>query len=183
MSKSVNPTSTALRSSKKQRAPEIGHAQDRLPTDRRFEKKNPQEPGASICTRCGAICHDKHWYIDPDMLKSLSRDPDVRTVHCPGCDRIERKIYDGEVILESELLVTHRESCLALIKHTEGKAWHDNPMSRIASMNENGRRIEILTTTRWLASRLGKQFYKSFKGTLEIKPSHREKFIRVYWSR
>ncbi|HEY9869987.1 MAG TPA: BCAM0308 family protein [Candidatus Obscuribacterales bacterium] len=183
MSKTVNPTTAALRSSKKQRAPEIGHTQDRLPADRRLAQKNIHEPGTSVCTRCTAICHDKHWYIDPNKLKSLARDPEVRQVMCPGCERVEKRMYDGEVVLESDLLVTHRDACLALIKHTEGKAWHDNPLSRIATMHENGKRIELLTTTRWLAMRLGKQFYKSFKGNLEIKPSHREKFVRVYWSR
>ncbi|MBI4533817.1 MAG: hypothetical protein HY711_07695 [Candidatus Melainabacteria bacterium] len=183
MTKQINAQSMVVKSSKKQRAPEIGHAQDRLYTDRRFTQKLLLERGTSLCTRCGAISVEKHWYIDEDKLKVLKKDPNVRQVLCPGCERVERHIYDGEVILESDLLLTNKDAAMGLIKHTEGKAWHDNPLSRIASLTENGKRIEILTTTRWLAHRIGKQFYKSFKGALEIKPSHREKFVRVYWSR
>jgi len=169
--------------SSKARGNKLGHASDRLFTDRRFRQKDNSTPGIAVCSVCQAINYDKHWFIDPAKLKALKKKSNVHNVRCPGCERIERHIHEGEVVLESNLLKADRTSCMGLIKHTEGKAWHDNPMSRIASIVERGNRIEILTTTRWLAARLGKEFHKCYKGKLEIKPSPREKYVRVYWSR
>src|SRR5205814_1751454 len=115
--------------------------------------------------------------------KDLSKDKSVERALCPGCRRIEQKIYDGQVVLEGEFLNDHIETVMGLIKHTEGKAWHDNPRARIASIEQDGNRMEILTTTKWLAQRIGKEMHKSFKGKLKIQPLHRENFVRVYWSR
>ncbi len=161
----------------------LGHTHDRFPEDRRFESKEKQGAGKYVCRRCGAFCQEKHWYMDNDQLKQLVRKNHLTETLCPGCDRIDRRLWEGEVILESPLLEEQKDTVMALIKHTEGKAWHDNPHSRIAEVETNKGRMRILTTTKWLAQRIGKQFYKSFKGELELKPAHREKFIRVYWSR
>ncbi len=102
---------------------------------------------------------------------------------CPGCQRIEQNVHNGEVILKGPLLLANKDAVMGLIRHTETKAWHDNPSSRISSLVDSGESIEIQTTTKWLATRIGKEMQKCFKGTLNIKPSPREKFVRVQWSR
>ncbi len=181
MSKGSRSTKVAGRSAKGRMAPEIGHAGDKRFADHRFNKKLLGEDGVLVCTGCTAISSLKHWYIDPDRYKLLMKKSQYHPVLCPGCKRVEQHAYDGQVVLEGPLLKDSRDEVMALIKHTEGKAWHDNPISRIASIDGNGTRIEILTTTKWLAQRIGKQFQKAFKGKLEIKPAPREKFVRVYW--
>ncbi len=168
--------------SRKERAPEIGHALDRLYEDRRLRGEPGCDGHRKICLRCGAILEAKHWYLNPTRFESLVREQDVERGLCPGCHRLESEIHEGEVILESPLLSASKEEVVALLHHTEDEAWHDNPASRIAVLKDLGNRLEIRTTTRWLATRLGKEMQKSFKGALRIKPSPREKFVRVYWS-
>ena len=175
--------SKPIQLTKKQRAPEIGHSNDRLWQDRAVQHKQSGRPGSIICTRCHAVCHDKHWYTDPEEFKDLSKDKSAERALCPGCKRIDQKIYDGQVVLEGEFWKGHKDTVMGLIKHTEGKAWHHNPRARIATIQEDGNRMEILTTTKWLAERIGKEMHKSFKGKLKIQPLPREKFVRVYWSR
>lgn len=167
--------------SRKEKTQQIGHSEDRLYKDRRFQHKFEHQSGTSICLGCGAICHEKHWFIEPAAFNKLMKDAQVNQTMCPGCHRVEQKMHDGEVILENSFLLTDKESIMGLIKHTEGKAWHDNPTSRIASIVDDGDRMEIKTTTKWLATRIGKELEKCYRGKLEIKPSPKEKFVRVYW--
>ncbi len=170
------------RSNRQQKAI-LGHSVDRLPRDKRLEKSVHAAGGTAICTSCSSIHEEKYWFVDPQRLEELSRDGEVEQTLCPGCDRVKRHMHDGEVTLKSPFLTRDREAALALIKHTEEKAWHDNPLSRIASIREDREEIKIMTTTTWLAQRLGKAFHKAYSGDLEIKPSRREQFVRVYWSR
>ncbi len=165
--------------SNKERAPELGH---RMDPHQQFRSKFTQQPGRLLCNHCGAIGFHKRWYVDVAESENLKRTGTAQAVLCPGCTRIDEGIHEGEVILESLLLASDKDALMGLIKHTEGKCWHDNPFARIASIAEEGGRMEIRTTTRWLATRIGKELHKAFKGELEIKPIPREKFVRVYWS-
>lgn len=169
--------------SRKQQNSVIGeHSQDRLYRDRRFRQKFLQECGPAVCKGCSAISYEKHWFIDPPRAKALGEDSKVRHVFCPGCHKVAEEIYDGEVILESPILAETKDAVMGLIKHTELKCWHDNPMSRIGKIVDLGDRLEISTTTTWLGMRIGKEMRKAYKGSLDIKSSPREKFVRVRWS-
>lgn len=58
-----------------------------------------------------------------------------------------------------------------------------NAASKILSITDCEDYIEILTTTEWLAVRIGKEMEKAFKGKLEIKRPTQEQFVQVRWSR
>ena len=165
------------------RAPEIGHSGERLIEDRRLKEKQRTQAGTAVCPRCGAIGIRKHWFAEPKMIERYASDPALRYALCPGCQRTEAKHYEGEVLLESQLLGENHEMVYGLIYHTAAKAFHDNPYSRIAVIQDDGDKIYMLTTTRTLAERLGKAFHRSFKGKLEIKPSPAEKYSIVQWRR
>ena len=167
---------------RKERA-ETGLGQHRLYTGQEEKRKFHDQTGVSVCKSCGALCFEKHWFIAAGKEKELLKDHLVRNVLCPGCTMVQEQNYQGEVILESPCLVKEKGAIIGLIKHIEGKCWHDSPQSRIAVMVNQGERMEIRTTTTWLATQIGKEVHKSHKGKLDIKYSPDENFVRVHWIR
>ncbi|MBX9686728.1 MAG: hypothetical protein K2X27_08500 [Candidatus Obscuribacterales bacterium] len=164
-------------------APEIGHASERLIEDRRVKDKTKTQAGTAVCERCQAVGMHKHWFVDNALYESMAGNPLVRMVVCPGCKRIEKKVYEGEVLLDSPLLAENREMVYGTLYHAAAKAFLRNPLSRVALIEEEGEQIRIVTTTCTLAERLGKAIQKAFKGKLKIKPSKDEKFVFVKWQR
>jgi hypothetical protein len=161
---------------------QLGRSEDWLFPDRQAEKGEDQ-PGLLVCPRCHAISESKRWFVDEARYQQLRARPGVRLVVCPGCLRLERQQYDGEVTLRSPLLATNKDQALHLIYNTEGQARQDNPFSRVASLADGGEEIHVLTITQWLAERIGKEFKKAFHGDLEIQRLPGEKFSRVRWQR
>ena len=53
----------------------------------------------------------------------------------------------------------------------------------IQMVPEGNDRLIVETTTERLAQRLGKAVYRAYKGNLDFRWSHMNKFVRVYWSR
>ena len=165
------------------RAPDMGHSGERLVEDRKFKPKEREQAGTRICQRCGAVGLQKHWFADKRMADKLAIDPLVHYVVCPGCKRIENKVYEGEVHLESPLLMKNKEMVYGTIYHTAARAFHDNPLARVAHIQEKDDQIYMLTTTKSLAERLGKAIHRAFKGELKIKPSPGEQYVIVRWFR
>ncbi|HUX86285.1 MAG TPA: hypothetical protein VMW65_04730 [Chloroflexota bacterium] len=161
---------------------EVGEHVDWLPPEKKYEK-GKDRPGVLVCPRCHAISLEKRWFLDENRFQQLCATPGVQFVICPGCQRIERQIYDGEVRLCSLLLLHNKPQALAIIRHEEDKARQTNPFSRLAAVVDRGDEIDILTTTRWLAERIGKSFHKAFKGSLKIQHLPDERFVRVRWKR
>jgi hypothetical protein len=112
----------------------------------------------------------------------LRQDKNAHAVLCPGCTRVEQEQFEGEVVLSNSRFATQMGEVIALIKHTEGRCWHHNPMARIAAVSEEKEILHIQTTTMLLAERIGKELKKAFKGNLEIKRTPGEHFVRVYWT-
>jgi NMD protein affecting ribosome stability and mRNA decay len=161
---------------------EIGERVDWLLPQHKWEK-GKDRPGILICPRCHAISMQKRWFLDEDRYQQLRMTPGVRVVICTGCRRIEHQVYEGVVQLRSPLLLANKSQAMALIHHEEAKARQTNPFSRLASVVDRGDTIDILTTTYWLAERIGKAFHKSFKGSLDLQRLPNERFVRVRWER
>jgi hypothetical protein len=136
-------------------------------------------PGHRYCRRCGAIGFQKHWYIDAVQEQAFRKDKSKAAL-CPGCTRVEQQLYEGEVVLTNSRCKTVMGEIIAMIKHCEGRCWHKNPIAKLASVTEQEQVFHVLTTSKFLAERIGKELQKAFKGNLEIKRSDR--FVRVYWS-
>jgi NMD protein affecting ribosome stability and mRNA decay len=151
--------------------------------DRRFDRQVPDEPGILICPACHAVSVEKRWFVDEAKYAELQNRSDVRHTLCPGCWRIARRIYEGDVLLRSPLLVEHKADVLNLIYNEEERARADNPLSRLAYIDDRGDEISILTTTEFLAERIGKAFQKAYDGELSIQHLPRERFCRVRWIR
>ena len=161
---------------------QIGRKVDWLTPERSAEPGYDQ-PGTLICPRCHAISLQKRWFVDESLYQRLRTLPCVRLLVCPGCRRVERQIYEGDVTLRSPLLLANKEQALHLIYHEEDKARQVNPFSRLAAVEDRGSEIAILTTTISRAERIGKAFHRSFKGALSLQYLPGERFVRVRWKR
>lgn len=164
------------------RRAQLGQSEDWRFPEKRFET-GMDHPGIIVCPRCHAISVEKRWFVDERQYQELIGTPGVEPVVCPGCRRIEAHVYEGEVMLKSPLLVDRRDEALSLIYHTAEEARHENPIARVASLEEKEGEIYVLTTTRFLAQRIGKEFQKALGGDLAIDNLLHEKFARVRWTR
>lgn len=174
----MSRTHDAISVSRKERASELGH---RSEPHQQFRRAFNVQAGYLLCDACGAIGFQKHWYINPDQQKILNIGETTKHVLCPGCQRAADKDFEGEVILCNSGAEHEMGEVVALILHTEGKCWHHNPFARIADVTQQEGKIHIYTTTRFLAERIGKELRKAFKGTLDVKRTPEEQYVRVYW--
>lgn len=139
--------------------------------------------GTIVCPRCHSISNGKRWFQDEDLYQCIRDMPEVRTVVCPGCQRLEANTYEGVVWLRSPLLSDSRDQAMHLIAHAEAQARRHNPASRVLAIEARGDTIQVFTTTNFLAERIGRAFQRSFKGTLQFNRAPGERFSRVHWSR
>ena len=172
----VKPTERTVRRA------QVGQSEDMRFPDKKYEK-GKDHPGTIICPRCHAISEIKRWFLDEAKYQELVHKPGIEMVVCPGCRRIEDKVFEGEVVLKSPMLEDVKEEAIRLIHHTEAEARQSNPFARLASVEVVDGEIRVLTTTRWLAQRIGKEFKKAFDGDLVIDNLPNEKFSRVRWTR
>jgi hypothetical protein len=173
-SKLMNKNNTTQALSSKYKAPE--HHRVKPQEHRAFQV----QPGHSYCPTCGAVNFHKHWYIASDQERALRLDKNASQVLCPGCSRVEQQLYEGEVILANSSFSALSGEIVGLIKHTEGRCWHKNPTAKLAGATEEDGIVHVLTTTNFLAERIGKELKQAFKGNLEIKRT--DTFVRVYWT-
>ncbi len=164
------------------RRAQVGQSQDWRFPEKKFEK-GKDHPGIIICPRCHAISEQKRWFVDEQRYQELRGAAGVEEVVCPGCRRVEAQVYEGEVLLKSPLLVHTQDDALNLIRHTAEEARLENPIARLASVEARDDEIHVLTTTKWLAERIGKEFHKAYGGHVEIDSLPNEKFARVRWVR
>jgi hypothetical protein len=136
-----------------------------------------------ICPACHAILKDQAWFVDEALYRQLDGKPGVWPALCPGCLKVARGAYAGEVILHSRLLVQTKSIAFELIGNEEERARCSNPLSRLTSVEDLGDEIKITTTTSALAERIGKVFCKVYDGKLEIQQTPLAKHCCVRWHR
>lgn len=150
--------------------------------DRSFQ--SPLDPeGPVVCPRCHAYLETDHWRYDERHYLELKAQPGVHEALCPGCTRVERRIYEGEIVLRHDWSAVAKDEVLHLMHHEEARARATNPTARIARIVDRGDELYILTTTEFLAKRIGIELQKAYKGELQLQPLARERFIRVRWNR
>ncbi len=159
----------------------VGKSQDwRFPPKTLQERED--EPGTLICPSCHAISLEKRWFLDEPQYERLRTQADVKAIACPGCERVERGIFEGRVLIGGEWLGEHKTEILNLVRNQETQARQTNPFSRIGAIKDHDEQIEVFVTTQWLAERIGKELRKAHKGQLQIQHLQ-EKFSSVYWYR
>jgi hypothetical protein len=138
-------------------------------------------PGPAICDRCHAYLETDHWRYGERRYRELSVVTGVTTTRCPGCLRIERRLYEGEVRVIHDGHGTSMDEIRRLIHHEEARERITNPSARIAVEEERDGELYILTTTQFLARRIGQELHKAFRGALTSTNLPYERFTRVKW--
>lgn len=139
--------------------------------------------GPALCERCHAYLETDHWRYGEQRYRELQGQADVHTTLCPGCHRVERRLYEGEVIVHHGWDRVDKGEVLNMIHNVEAQVRVANPAARIALLEDRGDEVYLLTTTQFLAERIGKELRKSYQGTLVLDSLPRERFTRVRWTR
>lgn len=148
--------------------------------DKRFVPAGAMESPA-VCDRCHASLRTDHWVYDERRYAETVAQPDVHVTLCPGCLRVERRLYEGEVTVRHRWNVFNKDMVLHLIHNEEARLRAANPAARIALIEDRGDALYILTTTQFLAERIGKALQASCHGALRLSRLPRERFTRVWW--
>ena len=137
----------------------------------------------SLCKSCGALYHNKRWYMDEAELKMVRGEAGINKVVCPACQRIEDGNPAGIVTLSGSYVAKHARDIINAAKHVEAKSMLKNPLGRIMEVKEEQNIITIATTEDKLAQKVGREIYKAHHGELHYQWSHEENFVRVNWKR
>jgi NMD protein affecting ribosome stability and mRNA decay len=138
----------------------------------------------AICPTCKAIYQNKRWFYDEELYRENLQKETTNRVTCPGCQKVQDHYYEGVLTLEGEFLAQHKDEIVTLLNREAEKVSQKNPLDRvIQTVPEGDDRLIVETTTEKLAQRLGKAVYRAYKGNLDFRWSHMNKFVRVYWSR
>jgi len=138
-------------------------------------------PSPAICSRCHAYHELDHWHYNERRYNELKANPEVQVTLCPGCVRVERRLYEGEVRILRRGYAISKSDIVNLIRNEEARERVNNPTARIALLEERGEEIYLLTTTQFLARRIGTELQKAYRGMLTVTPLPYERFTRVRW--
>ena len=138
----------------------------------------------AVCTTCKAIYRNKSWFYDEELYRENFQKETTHRVTCPGCQKVQDHYYEGVLTLEGKFLAQHHDDIMALLHRQAEQVARKNPLERVIQIVPEGDdRLIVETTTDRLAQRLGKAVYRAYKGNLDFRWSHMNKFVRVYWSR
>ncbi len=145
-------------------------------------KREFRSPNGSLtCIKCGAAYRLKHWHSFDQSL--LQQQPlGLKSAVCPGCFRVANNIWHGTVVLQGDVIASAPKAVMSLVERVSHECWLDNPTSRLYAVVAQNDRIQMKTTTEWLATRIGKALKKAYKGSLLIKGSSDRRTVDVRWS-
>ena len=166
---------------------------------RQRSKKDEQEFGLAskefvICPDCNCVFFDKAWHhsLEEDAKHLTDEKPrtsaqvrgkNIRFKICPACQMKKDKTFEGELVMTlSKEKMAEKNEILNVVKNSDEQARTHDPMDRVLWIEYKDSEIRVLTSENQLAVRIGKKLESAFKGgTLEIKHSHEEDIIRVFW--
>ncbi len=135
-----------------------------------------------LCPKCHAIFDGEKWGYDLEVYDAWQK-RGAKRVLCPGCQKVERRLVEGVVNLQGDFLREHKQEAMNLIRNIEDRKKGKNITARIFKIREDNGQIQVQTTDRSLAERIGKEFEKAFSGSLDISWLKSENFVRVNWER
>lgn len=159
------------------------------PASNWWEKEVKGKKEVRVCTRCHAVYFDKHWHTIPGIFSWMKKRGIAADGLCLECTWVTRGAraamnYEGEVILEGFSLPKEKQEILRLVRNVGARAVLRDPEDQIMGIEDKGGKVVIRTTENQLALSIGKQVANAFKGgELEIKYSHEDAPVRVYWRR
>lgn len=144
--------------------------------------KPPTDP--AICSTCQAVWRKGTWSMDPALRREVKRWGSPAAVICPACRSAREGNPTGILYLTGSFLQRNRGEILNLVRNAERAATAKNPLERIIRVEHEARdRMVLHMTSEKLARRLGRAVCRACGGALEIRFSHEDKLVRVYWRR
>lgn len=137
----------------------------------------------ALCTSCGAVYHNKRWYVDDSVLGEAAHDPAVLQVQCPACHLVTEGRPAAVVTFSGHYLTKHLDAILDTVKRTESRSRQKNPLGRIVEITQEQESVTITTTEDKLAQKLGREIHKAHRGDLRYQWGHDDNFVRVFWKR
>jgi len=147
---------------------------------REAEEFGPGKADFLICPDCSAVYDDKHWKKSLVEVRDANEQKRISFQRCPACKMIHDRKFEGQVIAEG--IPAHRmEEILVRIRHVGDRGRSRDPLDRIIAVRRRGQRIEVTTTENQLAVRVAKEIRDLIGGKLDIRWSHEEDIVRVFW--
>lgn len=138
----------------------------------------------AICSKCKAIWHKGKWSLHPPTRPDIRRPGSPIAVICPACKSAKESNPTGILYLAGSFFGENRAEILNLVRNAARAAAVKNPLERIIRIKADPRQpLVVETTSGKLARRLGRAVNKACAGALEIRFSHEDKLVRVYWRR
>lgn len=139
-----------------------------------------------VCQDCSAAYFDKSWHrgLEEDVKHFEEKNKMIKFKICPACQMRRDKKYEGEIVLKFPVSSFRfpKEEILNLLKNSNQQAQEKDPMDRVLWTEEKDDGLHVYTSENQLAVKIGKKLKSAYKDSkLEIKHSHAEDPIRVYW--
>jgi hypothetical protein len=163
------------------RAEQLPDLNWRFPDARFDDDRHETPPGPAVCTRCHAYLETDHWSYGEARARELAALGGTARLLCPGCTRVQRRLYEGEVRIQLRGGMAPREEVMGVVHHEEARARSTNPTARIAHLEEHADELYLLTTTQFLALAIGRALQHAFHGELTVQDLPHERFRRVRW--
>lgn len=140
-------------------------------------KQTGKLPDPAFCTQCGAVYERGrwHWKARPEAAQPLL---------CPACHRTNDHFPAGIITLTGEMIDTHKDEMIRLIRHQEAAEKSEHPLNRVMAIDDGTPgRLEISTTDIHLPRRIGDALEHAFNGKISEHFDDGGYFVRVNWHR
>jgi NMD protein affecting ribosome stability and mRNA decay len=126
------------------------------------EVRQGRLPEPSVCEQCGAVLSRRVWRKPATPSAALLIR--ARWTRCPACVQTGREEYLGRVLLRGPCTTARLREVTARIYNVVARARAMQPERRMVSIEEQGPRLEVLTTSQKLAHRIAHELRKAFGG-------------------
>ena len=137
-------------------------------------KRKPPEP--TVCPGCRAVFREGRWQWTKSWPEGSHREL------CQACRRIRDNCPAGIVRLHGDLLITHKDEIVNLVRNQEHEENAEHPLHRIMKIEEGALTLSIQTTDIHLPRRLGEALRRAFKGELTHRYEKGNCSVSVKWS-
>lgn len=131
--------------------------------------------GSTTCPTCGATVRGGRWTWD----RARANAP---TATCPACRRIADGYCAGSLEADGQFVREHREALEDVIRAEARAETAEHPLHRLATLEQTGDGLRVLTSDVHLARRLGEALRNAHGGELDVNYAPDEARVRVRWT-
>jgi hypothetical protein len=132
----------------------------------------------TICGSCGAIFLHRTWRrraLEADRLDGANWGT------CPACEQVRRGEYYGRVVATDATHLADRDAIIRRIRNVARRSGFTQPERRLVSIDCDGSRLEVLSTSQKLAHRIACELVKAFGGRASFRWSGKDGSLLATW--